>query len=59
LDPELPKTQWVKLNGDLLTRTTFQDEKVEAGKKYYYFLNAVDSSGNISAPSEVVAETVP
>ena len=59
LDPDLPKAQWKKLNGDLLTRTTFQDDNVETGKKYFYFLNAVDSSGNTSEPSEVVSETVP
>ncbi len=59
LDPELSKDKWSKLNGELLTRTTYQDEKVEPGKKYYYYLTAVDSSGNVSAPSEVVSESVP
>ncbi len=58
-DPDLPKDKWSKLNLALLTRTTFQDEKVEAGKKYYYYLEAVDQVGNISPPSEVVSETVP
>jgi hypothetical protein len=58
-DPDLPKTQWNKLNAELLTRTTFQDERVEAGKRYYYYLTAVDQAGNVSAPSEVVSETVP
>ncbi|HWN12017.1 MAG TPA: hypothetical protein VNO50_22500 [Pyrinomonadaceae bacterium] len=58
-DPDLPKDKWSKLNSDLLTRTTFQDEKVEAGKKYYYYLVAVDQVGNVSQPSEVVSETVP
>jgi predicted phage tail protein len=59
IDPDLPKDKWTKLNAALLTRTTFQDEKVEAGKKYYYYLEAVDQVGNISPPSEVVSETVP
>jgi hypothetical protein len=58
-DPDLPKDQWTKLNATLLTRTTFQDEKVESGKRYYYYLTAVDQAGNVSAPSEVVSETVP
>jgi len=58
-DPDLPKDKWSKLNSELLTRTTFQDEKVEAGKKYYYYLIAVDQVGNVSPPSEVVSETVP
>jgi predicted phage tail protein len=58
-DAELPKDRWTKLNGELVTRTTFLDDKVESGRKYYYYLTAVDNSGNTSAPSEVVSETVP
>jgi fibronectin type 3 domain-containing protein len=58
-DPDLPKAQWNKLNQTLLTRTTFQDERVESGRRYYYFLSAVDQAGNVSQPSEVVSETVP
>jgi len=58
-DPDLPKEKWNKLNATLLTRTTFQDEKVESGKKYYYYLTAVDQAGNVSPLSEVVSETVP
>jgi len=58
-DESLPKDRWTKLNGELLTRTTFLDDKVESGRKYYYYLTAVDNSGNTSAPSEVVSETVP
>jgi hypothetical protein len=59
LDPALPKERWTKLNDALVTRTTFQDDTVESGKKYYYYLVAVDTSGNQSAPSEVVSETAP
>jgi predicted phage tail protein len=59
LDKDLPKEQWVKLNGELLTRTTYQDDKVESGKTYYYYLTAVDTTGNVSPPSDVVSETVP
>ena len=58
-DPDLPKDKWNKLNPALLTRTTFQDERVESGKRYYYYLTAIDQSGNVSSPSEVVSETVP
>jgi hypothetical protein len=58
-DPDLPKVKWNKLNATLLTRTTFQDEKVESGKRYYYYLTAVDQAGNISPMSDVVSETVP
>ena len=58
-DADLPKTIWTKLNAELLTRTTFQDERVESGKKYYYYVTAVDTAGNASSPSDVVSETVP
>jgi predicted phage tail protein len=58
-DPNLSKEKWTKLNQTLLTRTTFQDDKVESGKKYYYYVTAVDQSGNQSPPSEVESETVP
>jgi predicted phage tail protein len=58
-DPDLSKEKWDKLNAALLTRTTFQDEKVESGRKYYYYVTAVDQAGNVSQPSDVVSETVP
>jgi fibronectin type 3 domain-containing protein len=58
-DPDLPKKQWTKLNPALLTRTTFQDDKVESGKRYYYYVEAVDTAGNISPPSEVKTEVAP
>ncbi len=59
IDADLPKDRWIKLNDALLTRTTFQDETVESGKKYFYYLTAVDTAGNTSQPSEVVSDTVP
>ncbi len=58
-DPNLPKEQWAKLNRSPLERTTYQDEAVKSGQRYYYYVNAVDKAGNISAPSDVVSETVP
>jgi predicted phage tail protein len=58
-DGNLPQDRWTKLNPTLLTRTTFQDEKVEPGKRYFYYVTAVDFAGNESAPSEVVSEVVP
>lgn len=59
LDPNTPKDRWTKLNNSLLTRTTYQDEAVLPGKRYYYYLTAVDIAGNVSQPSEVVSEIVP
>lgn len=58
-DAQLPKDRWTKLTDAPTPRTTFQDEAVESGKKYYYYLTAVDAAGNVSAPSEVISETVP
>src|SRR5205085_5133150 len=58
-DPNLPKERWTKLNRALYERITYQDEAVEAGTRYYYYLTAVDTSGNVSQPSEVVSEVVP
>lgn len=58
-DPNLPKQNWTKLNQSLLTRTTFQDDRVESGKTYYYYVTAVDKAGNVSPPSEVGSEKAP
>ncbi len=59
LDPNLPKERWTRITETLLTRTTFQDETVESGKKYYYYLIALDTAGNASKPSETMGETIP
>ncbi|MEK6283002.1 MAG: hypothetical protein AABN95_21805 [Acidobacteriota bacterium] len=58
-EPNLPKDQWVRLNAEPLTKTTFQDERVESGMRYYYYVTAIDQAGNVSLPSEVVSESVP
>jgi fibronectin type 3 domain-containing protein len=58
-DANLPKDRWTKLNSALRTRTGYEDDKVESGKRYYYYLTAVDQAGNESGPSEVVSEVVP
>ena len=58
-DPDLPKQNWTKLNQALLTRTTYQDDRVEPGKTYYYYVTAVDKAGNVSPPSEVGSERAP
>ena len=58
-DPDLPKGQWTKVTPNLLTRTTFQDTAVESGKRYYYYVVAVDAAGNPSPPSNVESETAP
>jgi fibronectin type 3 domain-containing protein len=55
----LPFDKWQKLTDEILTRTTYRDDKVEAGRKYFYYVVAVDSAGNVSPPSGVVSEIVP
>jgi hypothetical protein len=58
-NPNQPKIAWTPLNNELLTTNTFQDKNVESGKTYYYYLTAVDKTGNVSEPSEIVSETAP
>jgi predicted phage tail protein len=58
-DPNLPKEQWTLLTPSILTRTTFTDENVDPGKTYYYYVIAVDTTGNKSQPSVVISETAP
>jgi predicted phage tail protein len=58
-DPDLPKERWTKVTPAPLTKTTFLDENVEPGKRYYYYIRAIDQAGNFSPPSEVVSESVP
>ncbi len=58
-DSNLALDKWTRLNTALLTKTTFQDNNVETGKTYYYYITAVDEAGNVSAPSEVKSEIVP
>jgi hypothetical protein len=58
-DPNRPKAEWDQLTRDLQTANTYVDTRVESGKTYYYYITATDKFGNVSAPSEVVSETVP
>jgi fibronectin type 3 domain-containing protein len=58
-DPDLEREKWQLLTPDLLKTNTFQDKSVENGKRYYYYLTATDTAGNVSQPSEIVSETAP
>jgi len=57
-DPNLPKEQWKLLTKGSQTANTFQDDTVESGKTYFYYVAAIDKFNNVSEPSEVVNETV-
>jgi fibronectin type 3 domain-containing protein len=55
-DPALPRDHWRKLTRTPTDRTTYNDDAVEQGVTYYYYITAVDSAGNVSPPSEVVSQ---
>lgn len=58
-DPSVPLERWTKLTPNLTQRNTFVDDSVVAGRKYYYYVTAIDTAGNRSAPSNIVSETAP
>jgi hypothetical protein len=49
----------VKLNASAVKTPAFRDERVVAGKRYFYAVSAVDSRGNESEQSEEASESVP
>jgi hypothetical protein len=50
-------TSWTKLTPQPITTTTFRDDRVVLGKKYFYRVAAIDRFQNESKPSAVVSET--
>ncbi|MDT7540309.1 MAG: hypothetical protein QOE33_213, partial [Acidobacteriota bacterium] len=36
----------------------YNDDTAEPGVTYYYYVNAVDSAGNVSPPSEVISDQI-
>lgn len=59
IDPQLPKGDWQRLTDKPLTENLYRDEKVETGKTYFYYITAVDRSGNVSIPSDTVSDIAP
>lgn len=53
-----PESGWVRLNQTLHKLTTFRDDQVRPGAKYFYRVTAVDRAGNESPPSVVVSQEV-
>jgi len=47
------------MNPDLVKAPAYRDTNVQAGKKYFYSVSAVDERNNQSAPSEEASEQVP
>lgn len=58
-DESSPLDQWELLTTEPIKTNTFQDQKVESGKRYFYYITAIDTYGNTSQPSQVSSETVP
>lgn len=58
-DENQPKNDWKQVTTDLLQVNSFQDNNIQSGTKYFYYLKAVDKAGNISEPSITVSETAP
>ena len=53
-DKDVTLDQWERRNKEPLPTTEFKDEGVQSGEIYFYYVRAIDSKGNESAPSEVV-----
>jgi hypothetical protein len=53
-DKNAPLDQWERRNREPLETNEFKDEGVESGEVYFYYVRAVDSLGNESAPGEIV-----
>lgn len=58
-DGDLPREDWTRLNQRPTEKTTFQDEDVRPGTRYFYYVRALDDAGNLSGPSEVATDQVP
>lgn len=48
-----------RVNSQPVPAPTFRDSSIVAGRRYFYRVTAVDSSGNESAPSATIAVTLP
>jgi hypothetical protein len=53
---DAPESEWIKLNSELHTLTTYRDETTLRGKTYFYKVTAVDRAGNVSPPSASMAQ---
>jgi len=53
-DKDVPLGEWERRNKEPLESTEFKDEGVTSGEVYFYYVRAVDSQGNESAPGEIV-----
>ena len=52
-DEKTPLEKWERRNLEPLKTTEFKDDGVTSGEVYFYYIRAVDSKGNESAPGEI------
>ncbi|HEY0458582.1 MAG TPA: hypothetical protein VGC97_05470 [Pyrinomonadaceae bacterium] len=53
-EKDVPREQWERRNTEPLETNEFKDEGVTSGEVFFYYVRAVDSLGNESAPGEIV-----
>lgn len=53
-DENVSLEQWERRNDKPIPTTEYKDEGVESGEVYFYYVRAVDSEGNESAPGEIL-----
>lgn len=53
-DKDVPLEHWERRNKEPIPTTGYKDEGVESGEIYFYYVRAVDSKGNESAPGEIL-----
>ena len=53
-DKDVSLELWERRNEEPIPTTEYKDEGVQSGEIYFYYIRAVDSQGNESAPGEVV-----
>lgn len=53
-DEAKPLDEWERRNSEPLKSTEFKDEGVRSGEVFFYYIRAVDSDGNESAPGEIM-----
>lgn len=50
----VPLDKWERRNKEPIPTTEYKDEGVVSGEVYFYYVRAVDSKGNESAPGEIL-----
>lgn len=54
IDKNVPLDRWERRNDQPIPTTEYRDEGVQSGEIYFYYVRAVDSNGNESAPGEIL-----